>query len=299
MKDLTPPIDGETRFIALLGYPVEHTLSPRIHNAALQAQGLNVRYGAFAVTPHNLEAAVSGVRSLGFLGANVTLPHKASVLPMMDELTPEARAVGAVNTIVCRNAGGVGRTRLVGDNTDVEGFLAPIAHHHDALEGAEVVVLGSGGAARAVAYAIANRLHPGSLTFVARSPVRAGRMVEEVLSNAEDAGGMQVRVVPHQEGSPAIRAARLVVNATPVGMRPDVDASPWTDASDLHEGQLVYDLIYNPRATRFLQMARGRGAVVVDGLEMLIAQAAASYRQWTGREMPADAVRTALEGYGS
>ncbi len=281
--------DAGTQPVGLLGYPVAHSLSPLLHNTAFRAQGLNCVYLALPVAPADLAVAVAGMRTLGFLGANVTVPHKQAVLPLMDGLSPQAEAVGAVNTIVCRRAAGA--VTLFGDNTDVAGFLAPLHAFAGELRGAPVLLFGAGGAARAVAYALLSTVHPARLTVAARTPAKAERLARHL--SPFDASGA-LRVVALAEAAAAVRAARLLVNATPLGMHPHPEGTPWPDAADFSAGQIVYDLVYEPEQTRLLREAAAQGAHTLGGLDMLVRQAAASYAQWTGREMPLAAVRAAL-----
>jgi len=221
----------------------------------------------------------------------VTIPHKEAVRPLLDRCTPRAEAIGAVNTIVCR-ADGSGTVALIGDNTDVEGFLEPLQPLADRLTGAEMVVLGAGGAARAVVYALLTEFRPTRLTIVARTPARGEALAADF--TAYDTHGA-LQVAAPDQAAPAIRSARLIVNATPVGMHPHVEASPWPHAEDFGPEQIIYDLVYNPVRTRLLREAAARGATTIDGLTMLIGQAAAAYRQWTGRELPREAVQAALK----
>ena len=283
-------IDGNTKIVALLGHPVEHTLSPLIHNTAFDAQGLNYRYAAFSVRPEDLPAALEGLTTLGFLGANVTIPHKQAVLSLVDEVSPQAQAVGAANTIAFRSAEG---TRILhAENTDVHGFLTPLAPYVEDVRKRPVIIFGSGGAARAIVYGIATVVRPPSLVIVARSVERAHRLREEVIP---DVSGMpDVQVVSPENAGPYLHESGLMVNCTPLGMSPHENSSPWEDESYFRDDQVVYDLVYNPLETRFLRTAASRGARCINGLEMLIQQASASYRLWTGRQMPVDAVRTAL-----
>jgi shikimate dehydrogenase len=282
-------IDAQTRIATLIGHPVEHSLSPLIHNTAFRAQGVNAVYVATPVRPEAVGDAVEGLRALHFLGANVTIPHKQAVMPFLDAVSAQARAVGAVNTIVCDDA--EGRPTLRGDNTDVEGFLAPLETRADALNGAEMTVLGAGGAARAVVYGLLDRFQPSRLHLAARRPEQAEHLAGD-LAEHDEASALHPAALG--DAGAGIRASRLVVNATPVGMEPNDTATPWPEANDFGEGQVVYDLVYSPRETRLLCEAADRGADVVGGLAMLIGQAAAAYRQWTGRDMPVEAVRDAI-----
>ena len=280
-------VDARTRLAALIGDPVDHSLSPLIHNTAFQAQGLNHIYVAVRVTTENIDDAIHGLRALDCIGANVTAPHKQAVIAALDELSIQAKDVGAVNTIV-RQANG----KLLGDNTDITGFLAPLLDVADELKGAPMVILGSGGAARAVAYALLTTFHPENLVLAARTTANAERIAKD-LSEYDEAGVL--RVERHDESSDWIRRSLLVVNATPVGMHPKTNVSPLPDPDLFTEKHIVYDLVYNPEVTQLLTDAAKRRARTVGGLEMLIAQAAAAYVQWTGNEMPMDAVRKAVQ----
>lgn len=275
-------VDAETEVVTLLGHPVEHSLSPRLHNTAFQAQDVNAVYVASPVRPAVLHSAVDGLRALQFLGANVTVPHKEAVRPLMDNVSERAAAVGAVNTIVREQD-----DTLRGDNTDVEGFLAPLSAAEENLTGSPMLIFGAGGAARAVAYGLLDHYGPERLTLVARRPEQAEALAADLEGyDPEDA----LDVSTFDEATAPVRSSRLLVNATPLGMTPNTEETPWTDPDDLHPDQVVYDLVYNPEETRFLQAASAHGATTIGGLAMLVEQAAASYRQWTGRTMPRDAV---------
>jgi len=290
------PVDASTRLITLLGHPVEHSLSPRIHNTAFEAQGVNAIYAATPVEPAAIEAAVEGLRALQFLGANVTTPHKEAVQPLLDDVTERTAAVGAVNTIV-REERPDGVDRLRGDNTDVEGFLTPLADRvGDALDGTPMLVFGAGGAARAVVYGLLDRYRPERLTIVARRPEQAEGLAADFAGHdVQDA----LRVSTFEEATPAVCTSRLIVNATPLGMAPDRRGqTPWPNPADFGPDHVVYDLVYTPEQTRLLQEAQAQGATAIGGLDMLVEQAAAAYRQWTGQEMPRDAVYEALRSSG-
>ncbi len=273
--------DANTEMIAILGHPVDHSLSPIIHNTALQRQGLNYIYLAVDLVPERVSEAIRGLSALGFAGANVTIPHKQAVLSHMDDLSDAAGAIRAVNTIVCKEG------RLYGDNTDIEGFLAPLRDMK--LHGAPMTLLGAGGAARAAAYGLLRDYCPNPLTLVARRTSQAEILVRDFANF----GGC-LEVCDFDSASKFIRNSRLIVNSTPIGMYPNVQETPWKQKEDFTPEQIVYDLVYRPHRTRLLQDAAERGAMTIGGLTMLIEQAAASYRQWTNREMPVGTVRDTL-----
>jgi len=287
---MTQP-DSSTKLLCVLGHPISHTLSPLIHNAALHAQGLNYSYLAFDVHPEHLGNAVSGLKALGFAGANVTIPHKRSVFDLVDRLTPAALAAGAVNTLVPVYEGDE-LLELVGDNTDVEGFVAPLRTRHAHLKGGKFAVLGAGGAARAIVYALSSLLEASSITVAARNPQRAEQLCRDMEGWA---GSTRLAPVDLQSAEIPVDNAAMVINCTPVGMAPHQHASIWPDSETPHENQIWYDLVYNPVETAFLKRAKMKGATAISGLDMFVAQGAASYRQWTGKTMPERIVRNALK----
>lgn len=254
----------------MIGDPVAHSRSPAIHNAAFRAAGLDWVFVAFPVPEGAAVAAVEGMRALGVRGLSVTMPHKHAVVPALDRLSDAAAALGAVNCI----ARGPG-DELVGHNTDGEGFLRGLRSDF-ALDpaGARCVVLGAGGAARAVVDALA-RAGAGDVAVVARR--------EEPARSAAALAGAVGRVAPPD----AVAAADLVVNATPVGMGagPDGTSLP-VDGELLREGQVVAELVYHPSETALMRAASGRGARTANGLSMLVHQAAVAFELWTGRAAP-------------
>lgn len=287
-------VKASTRLVALLGHPVGHSLSPLMHNAAFNATGLDLVYLAFDVDPGDLPAALAGLRSLGFRGANVTVPHKETIIPCLDVVDPVAARIGAVNTIVNDDR------CLKGYNTDGSGFLRSLKEAGFDPEGKRAVILGAGGAARAVAFALATG-GCRRLVLANRTPERA-RELAAALAVSGYSGAVTFtlpgtgRPGPGDPGAagagnPAtglqdeVAAAHLVVNTTSLGMWPRVETIPLAPGW-LQAGQWAYDLVYNPLETRFLREARRRGCRVVSGLAMLLYQGAEAFTLWTGRQAP-------------
>jgi shikimate dehydrogenase len=271
----------------LLGFPLGHSHSPAIHNASFRSQGLSFLYEARPVPPDQLESTLVDLKASDFAGANVTVPHKSRILDFLDARSETVEAVGAANTLVWRS--GQSGHELYGDNTDVGGFLATL--NTGAIPRSPAVVLGSGGAARAVAYALVSSGYVPSVIVAARRLQQGLSVVDDLRAVNPD---FRLDSVDLSDAREAVRGAGLIVNATPAGMHPHIDTTPWPHAEDFHAGQLVYDLIYNPLETRLLREARSRGAATVGGIEMLLQQAALSYQQWTGVPMDIEAARAVL-----
>lgn len=262
-------IDGQTKIFGILGRPVGHTLSPAMYNAAFRHLGINAVYVAFPVT--DLPRAVAGVRGLGICGVSVTIPFKEEIIPLIDELGPQAAKIGAVNTVVNRDG------RLSGHNTDWLGAVTAL-QAKTSLRGRHVLILGAGGASRAITFGI--REAGGQVTL---TDVDMGRA--ETLARK-----LGVAAIPPEalERCPA----KILVNATPVGMAPDIDRmaiSP--DLLDRFEA--VMDIVYRPLTTRLLQEAENRGVATIGGFQMLIHQASAQFKLFTGLEAPVEVMAKA------
>ncbi|TCP54580.1 shikimate dehydrogenase [Tumebacillus sp. BK434] len=275
-------LSSSTMCVGLFGYPVAHSKSPQMHNAAFARLGLDCAYLAFAVEPERLPDAVAGIRALGLRGVNVTIPHKVAVLPLLDKISPEAELIGAVNTIV--NDGGV----LTGYNTDGIGYLSALQEETGIeIQGKRVLLLGAGGAARAVAVQMALN-GAERLVIAARQQERAAELAAHLRTHAAADG------ITMEEAAAELAEYDLIINTTPVGMHPQTDAVPVPTAG-LQAGQLVSDLIYNPRQTRFLHEAKARGCVVSGGLGMFVHQGAHAFQLWTGERAPVDVMRQTVE----
>jgi shikimate dehydrogenase len=275
-------VSSTTRLTGLFGHPVAHSKSPQMHNAAFAHLGLDYVYLAFDILPERIEEGVQSIRALNVRGVNVTIPHKVAVIPYLDELSDAARRIGAVNTIVHEQG------RLIGHNTDGIGYLAALREETGFVPaGKSVLLLGAGGAARAVATQLALD-GAAQITIAARTVERAQELLPALDGLTAAQAVLLGDVVPADYD--------LVVNTTPLGMHPHVDELP-IDPELLRAGQLVSDLIYNPRETRFLREAAARGCRVSGGLGMFIHQGAEAFRLWTGQEAPTDVMRKTVESY--
>ncbi|MBC7121118.1 MAG: shikimate dehydrogenase [Candidatus Methanosuratus sp.] len=267
-----------TKLLCLIGDPVDHSVSPEIFTRAFEACGLDAVYLAFRVPKEGIGTALSGLRALGFLGCNVTVPHKVEVMKCLDEVRGAAVGIGAVNLV--KNEGG----RLIGYNTDGEGVLWALSEVN--LDGKRVAVIGYGGAARAVAFAIASRHMPREIIIAGRDAEKAERLVRD-LSGSAKATVMRIDELSRLD-------LDLIVNATPVGMSPNVEEMPIAEDA-LRSGMVVFDLVYSPKNTALLRAARRKGCRTISGVEMLVRQAAAGFEIWTGMPAPVEEMRRAAD----
>jgi len=274
-----------SEIVALFGQPVAENPTQAMHERAFAALGLSWRYVTLEVPPEGLADAVAGMRAMNFAGANCTLPHKVAVMAHLDEITPTARKIGAVNTIIRQRD----RT-LLGENTDGKGFLRSVRETGFSIPGARAAVLGAGGAARAIAVELAVA-GAAEITVVNRSAARGAELCRDVA----DQTGVPARFEPWVGEWPVPPGVQLLVNATSIGLYPDTDAVVPVDRCSLRPGLLVCDVIPNPPETPFLRRARAAGAAALDGLGMLVYQGAIAFREWTGHEAPVPVMRAALE----
>jgi shikimate dehydrogenase len=318
-------INGRTQLIGLIGWPVAHSFSPAMHNAAAAAAGLDYVYVPLPVRPEDVVTAVPALPTLGFRGVNVTIPHKQAVMPLLNEIDPAAAAIGAVNTIVVEigrleterlETGDYATARLpdyqttrlpdypttrppdyptTGYNTDWSGFLADLTALGVPVVGRDCLVLGAGGSARAVVY--------GLMTAGARVQVLARRVeqAQELVAALETGFLGEIRFLKYRslaELDTAVSAttAPLIINTTPLGMSPNINSTPWPDALPFPDGAFVYDLVYNPRQTKLMQQAQAAGCGAANGLGMLVHQGALAFQLWTGVMPDVAVMRSALKG---
>lgn len=267
--------------LGLIGCPLSHSFSPQLHAAALKACGLHGFYLPFTIYPNDkqgLKDLLTRVRANEIHGLNVTIPHKQTVIEFLDRLTPTAQAIGAVNTIYMRE------DKLIGDNTDAPGFLSDF-NRFVAIRKSEIanpksaLVLGAGGSARAVVYAL---LHDDwNVTVSSRRLEQAGQL-------ASSFPNYQLQITDFADLQPS--TFDLIINTTPLGMTPNIDSSPLPEGTNLTQGTIIYDLVYNPRETKLVRDAKTQGCHATTGLGMLIEQAALSFQLWTGRVPPREAL---------
>jgi shikimate dehydrogenase len=284
-------ITGKTKILGVIGHPIEHSLSPLMHNAALTQLGLDYVYLPFPVAPENLTTAIAGFASIGVVGFSITIPHKQAILPFLSEIYPIAQAIGAVNTVV--NKG----NKWLGTNTDVEGFIAPLqTTYHQDWSQKKAVILGNGGAARAVV-AGCIQLGLAEIHVVGRN-LQKLQVFKQSWQNSPFADKFQVH--EWTELPNLLHQANLLVNTTPIGMYPHVEQSPLSsqEMSYLPGDAIAYDLIYIPKPTKFLHLAQKQGIVTIDGLEMLVQQGAAALKIWLQKEtVPVTQMRQALQNH--
>ncbi len=271
--------------VGLIGHPLGHSISPAMQNAAFEAAGLDWRFAALDTPPEDLPGVIERLRDAAWAGANVTVPHKARVLSLLDVIDPSARAVGAVNTIV--NGSG----QLHGYNTDGAGLLEDLRQLGVSVGNRPVVILGAGGAARAAAFSL--RESASRLDLICRTPDRGFELAWELQSGA----ALEVGVLSWDNYAfTSVPAGSLVLQCTPVGMWPEVESSPWPKSVDLPSGSFIYDLVYNPPITRLVARARAAGLGAATGLGMLVEQGALAFELWTGQPAPRRQMRAAAEG---
>lgn len=280
-------ITGHTQLTGLLGSPVAHSISPLMHNEAFRRLDLDYAYLCFEVGEDTLPQAVEGLKALKVRGFNLTMPNKNKVIELLDELSPAASLIGAVNTVVNEHG------RLIGHNTDGIGYWKAALDAGYDLTGQTMTVMGAGGAATAIcAQAALNGVR--KLHIFARTSSRFFSRTASLVQTINDTTACRAFLHEHGDQTAlrdAIQESGLLLNATSVGMAPHTDASILTDPSLFHPGLVVSDVIYEPRETRFLKMAREAGCETFNGMYMLLYQGAEAFRLWTGRDMPVDVIK--------
>lgn len=271
-------INAQTKIVGIFAYPVSHSLSPVMHNAAFSYLGLNYVYLPFEVKEAELKNAVSSLRALNIVGVNVTVPHKEKIIEYLDEVSEEVLKIGAVNTV--KNLDG----KLLGFNTDKYGFVNSLKRAKIKLENKKAVVLGCGGASRAVCFGLLeNRIKNLIITDIVKGKVeRLKRDLKKFYPDVEIEGILY----DEEKILNVLKYSDILVNATPVGMKPDLNSSPVSKLPEDNKNLIVYDLVYNPLKTKLLKIAEKLKLKSISGLEMLVLQGAKSFEIWTGKTAP-------------
>ena len=282
-------ITAQTQLCGLLGNPVDHSLSPAIHNAAFEELGLNFAYLAFPV--EDLENAIRGIRALGHIrGFSVTIPHKVSIMPLLDSVETTAKHIGSVNTII------KDRGMLVGSNTDASGALQALRLGGVDLAGQRVVMLGSGGAARAIAFGLCMEGNIGHLTLLGIDDQERSALATDLKAKTG------ISITDYQLNASTLGSAladsHLLIHCTPIGMHPKIEES-CVPTELLHTGITVMDIVYNPLNTQLLQNAQATGCRTIQGVEMFLHQAVGQFELWTGESAPVETMRTVLTSHFS
>ena len=282
-------ISGETQICGVIGHPVRHTASPMMHNTGYEKLGLNYRYMAFDVAPDQLGAAMAGIRALGIVGLNVTIPHKEAVIPYLDELDGSAKRVQAVNTIVNRNG------RLIGYNTDGAGFIDAFqAETTRTLQGKSVILIGAGGAAKGIAWALIDA-GIAALTILNRSLEKAQDLQRQIQSQLSNVQEVPITIFPLNQCPDAlITEADILINTTPIGMGDTQGQSPFSRWELITAHHLCCDIIYKPAMTAFLHAAQEKGAQILGGAGMLAGQGRLSFEKFTGHHIDYATFRNVL-----
>lgn len=279
-----------TNVVGVIGHPIKHSYSPLMHNISFELLNLNYIYLPFDVTVANLKTALKGIVALGIKGLNVTIPLKEKIGPYLSEISDEAGIVGAVNTIVNEDG------KLHGYNTDVHGIVETIAPFQDEIENEIVTVIGAGGAARGVLYALIKEFKPKKINIVNRTPDKAESLKDYFTSKMLYENIQTFELVPPDIVG-LLNDSKMIINASAIGMKPDVDDSPTEITESFHKDQIVFDVVYNPLKTKLLKIAEEQGAIAVNGLKMFIEQGAKSFELWTEMEMPKDKVYKTIQSY--
>jgi shikimate dehydrogenase len=278
-------VQSDLKLFGIIGHPVGHSLSPLMHNTAFEALGIRASMSAFDIEPQSLKEAIQGFATMEFGGINVTIPHKETIVQYLDEIDEEASIIGAVNTVKFRDG------KSSGHNTDAHGFLKTLEPFRSSIEGGKFVVLGAGGAARAVVFVLLKYFRTNQIVIASRSQTRANDLMEHFK------GSGQSKLTPFDLRDPqfarVFEISDVVINATPAGMYPSTMELPLPNPP-FKASQKVVDLIYRPLRTLFLQRAEQAGAQIISGLEMFLHQGARAFQLWTGQQMDTHLVRNVL-----
>ena len=276
--NLPDNINHSTKIVGIIGHPIKHSFSPQMHNRCFNIQGLNYIYLPFDVPSSNLKDALKSMNVLGIRGLNVTLPHKEKIIQFMDHVSEEASTVGAVNTIV--NEG----NQLFGYNTDVNGIVESLTPYKEEIANSIVSVIGAGGAARSVLYALIRHFKVNKINIINRTEERTESIKDHFIDKMRFEN-INTHELMAKENLAQFQESKLIINTTSIGMAPNIDDTPTEIKESFNSSQIVFDLVYNPIKTKFIQIAESQGAEVINGLKMFVVQGAKSFELWTGKQM--------------
>ena len=277
-------ITGKTKIVGVFGYPISHSLSPAMHNAAFKYLNLDYIYIAFEVKPSDLKAVVKSIPALNISGINLTIPHKEAVVPYMDKLTREAELIGAVNTIEVQNSG------LIGHNTDALGFIRSLREFGVSIKGKSVLLLGAGGASKGVGFALV--LNKAKEICIANRTLEKAKVLASNLRKKANFSKVSVIPLEHKHLKSVLKNTDILINATSSGMK---SKDPLLVPSDsIIKKIIVYDLIYNPPETKLIRLAKKKGCLTINGESMLVHQGAIAFEIWTKRKAPVEIMKKAL-----
>ena len=290
IDDMKNSFHLNTKLLGLIGYPIKQTFSPLMHNVAAELLGLDYMYLPFSVHHSDLKESILGMKSLGFRGFNVTIPHKESVVQYLSSVSEEASIIGAVNCVVIEDG------NLVGYNTDALGIYETLNPYLGDIQGKEVTVFGAGGAARAAIFTLIRHFKPSRIHLINRTTQRAESLMNYFSTNMRFSE-IKVHDLFPPEIAQVVAGSGLVINTTSLGMNPEPEDTPFDQPDSFRKGQIVFDMVYNPAKTKFLSSAVSEGATGIDGINMLVAQGAKAFELWTGEKMPVQEIYDTIQKY--
>lgn len=281
-------IDHATKIVGIIGHPIKHSFSPKLHNSTFQKLGLNYIYLPFDVPSSNLKETLKAMGLLRIRGLNVTIPHKERIIQFMDHVSEEASTVGAVNTVV--NEG----NQFFGYNTDVNGIIESLNPFKEEIAKKTATVIGAGGGARAVLFALIRNFKVSKINIINRTVERLDA-IKDYFDEKMHFDNISTYELMAKENLEVYKSSKLIVNTTSLGMAPNIDDTPTDLPESFNSSQIVFDLVYNPLKTKFLELAESEGATIIDGLKMFAVQGAKSFELWTGTSIDSQEIYTKLK----
>lgn len=283
-------IDHKTKIVGIIGHPIKHSFSPKLHNSNFNKLGLNFVYLPFDVPASNLKETLKAMGTLNIRGINVTIPHKEKIIQYMDHVSEEASTIGAVNTVVYEG------NQFFGYNTDVNGIVESLNPYKEEIAKKTATVIGAGGAARAVLYALIRNFKVATINIINRTEERLD-IIKDYFDEKMHFANINTFELMPKENLEIYQSSKLIINTTSLGMYPNTEDSPTDLEESFNSTHIVFDLVYNPLKTKFLEMAEKQGAEIIDGLKMFAVQGAKSFELWTGTALDAEEAYNELKNY--